>query len=65
MPRWIHTPVQYGVLTIPRDTYAAGRTATAYDKFMIMEKIDSGVSVFDIVDNPRSAKLAEAIKKEF
>lgn len=65
LPRWIHTPIQYGVLTIPRDTYAAGRTGIAYDKFMIMEKIDSGVSVFDIVDNPRSDKLAEAIKKEF
>lgn len=65
LPRWIRTPIQYGVLRIPRNTYANGRTGTAYDKFMIMEKIDSGVSVFDIVDNPRSDKLSAAIKKEF
>ncbi|MBP7806351.1 hypothetical protein KA057_01580 [Candidatus Gracilibacteria bacterium] len=65
LPRWVHTPIQYGILTIPRDVYASGRTGTAFDKFMIMEKIDSGVSVFDIVDNPRSDKLSAAIKREF
>lgn len=32
---------------------------------MVMEKISAGVSVFDIVDTPRSPKLERAIKKEF
>ena len=65
LPRWIRTPIQYGVITIPRDIYWAGRTSIAYDKFMVMEKISAGVSVFDIVDTPRSPKLERAIKKEF
>ncbi|HEY4963455.1 MAG TPA: hypothetical protein VIH90_02035 [Candidatus Saccharimonadales bacterium] len=53
VPRWIDIPVHYGLLT----------TSSSEADYMLMQKIDSGVTVRDIIDDSEepSPQAAEAL----
>lgn len=56
LPRWIKSPSQYGYMSIPNDTASGGCT-----DYLLMEKIDSGITVEDIKYGPRTPKLERAM----
>lgn len=62
LPRWIQTPHLYAMLNIPKTEEEDG-----YSKnFILMEKIDHGVTVVDITDKkPRNSAMRDAIVREF
>ena len=61
LPRWIQMPHHYAMLNIPKEVDGS------YSKnFILMEKIDHGVTVVDITDKrPRNSAMHHAIIKEF
>jgi len=59
VPRWVHAPVHYGMLKIPQ------MRRWYYDKFLLMEKVDWGVTAFDIIDEPRNENIRKSIINEF
>lgn len=58
IPRWIKTPVHYAMLNLPRTNDQASRN------FIMMDKIDSWVTVKDIIE-PRDTLMRSYIIKEF
>lgn len=59
IPRWIKSPIHYGMLKVPQ------MIRWYYDKFIVIEKIDHGVTAVDIIDEPRSEEIKKAILREF
>jgi hypothetical protein len=59
LPRWIKTPPHYAMLNIPQK-----KPGECSKNFILMEKIDHGVTVKDIIE-PRSNHMKEAIIREF
>lgn len=58
LPRWIKTPTHYAMLNIPRTKDHPSRN------FVMMDKIDHGVTVQDII-KPRDNLMRSYVLKEF
>ncbi len=58
IPRWIKTPTHYAMLNLPRTSDYPSRN------FIMMDKIDSGVTVKDIIE-PRDSLMRSYIIREF
>lgn len=59
LPRWIQCPIHYGILKVPK------MIRGYYDKFIVMQKVDHGVTAVDIIDEPRTEEIGKAILEEF
>lgn len=59
LPRWIKSPTHYGLVKVPAMHYGL------FDKYMIMEMIDAGVTSWDIIDHPRTPAIEQAIIENF
>jgi len=59
IPRWIKSPIHYWLIKVPIMRHGL------YNKYMVMEMIDDGVTAFDIVEWPRNDMIESAIIKNF
>lgn len=58
-PRWINVANHYGLVRIPTRIYGI------YRQFLIMEQIDYGLTLEDIIIKPRNEKMAAKLKQSF
>lgn len=56
VPRWIQKPAQYGYMTIPNKDWNGGCV-----DYLLMDKIDHGVTVEDIKNGCRNEKIKHAL----